>query len=100
MAEALYTDIAAMRNSSTFQDRVVLAVTNYARYILGNAVTKTIHEVTWAQNAYQNPSSVANGLYNAIALDPVISDTTVLGAATDAQIKTATETAANQILAF
>lgn len=99
MAQASYSAIATMRNSSTFQDRVALAVAFYARYLLGQASATPIpnNKVSWARNAYQNPIGAASGLLTIIALDGTISDAAVLGNATDAQIQSATEAAVNTL---
>ncbi len=99
MAQATYAQIATLKNASTFQDRVTLAVVFYARYLLGQPATP-LAKLIWARNAFQNPGSVASGLFSAVALDGTISDATVLGNATDAQIQTATEAVLVQALEF
>lgn len=97
---ATYAELATLRNSSAFRDRVELAVTFYARYILGEAENTPLHKtrVNWAKPAFTNPSGVASGLMNAVVLDGTIGD--VLGSATDAQVQSATEAVINTILNF
>src|SRR4051812_6551169 len=97
---ASYADTATLRNSSAFRDRVEIAVVFYSRYILGEDPGTALHNVrvNWAKGAFQNPSAVASGLMNAVALDGTIQS--VMGAATDAQVQSATETVINTILSF
>lgn len=99
MAQASYSALATLRNTSTFQDRVTLAVAFYARYLLGQASSTPIpnNKVSWARNAFQNPAGAASGLYTIIALDGTISDSAVLSNATDAQVQSATEAAVNTL---
>lgn len=99
MAQATYAAIATLKNSSTFQDRVVIAVTKYAQYLLGQPGS-SFKQVTWAKSAYANPAGVATGLFPAVAFDSNISDTTNLENSTDAEIQAATETVVNTSLNF
>lgn len=97
---ATYAQLATLRNSSAFRDRVELAVVFYARYIISEDPATPLHNVraNWAKNAFQNPSGVSNGLLNAVALDGTIGN--VLDAATDGQVQSATEAVINTILSF
>lgn len=95
-----YTNIAAWKNSPDAIDRVTVAVTTYARYILGEDPATSNHALraSWAKGAFSNPGSIAAGLLNAVSIDGNIRD--VLASATDAAIQSATEFAANQVLNF
>lgn len=97
---ATYAQLATLRNTSAFRDRVELAVVFYARFIIGESPATPLHNTraNWAKSAFQNPSAVAGGLLNAVALDATIAS--VLDAATDAQMQSATETVINTILSF
>ena len=71
---ALYKDIALLRRNAEMVDRVSVAVTKIAQYIITAEVGPTNARVRWANNAIVNPDPVAQAMMAAVVSDTVVQD--------------------------
>ena len=102
MAVPTYLELSALTKTSNFVDRVTVAVTRYAQFILGENPATNDHQrrFNWARSAITSPSGTAGQILYAIALDAAIKNQDPLNFATtsDATVQTVVETAVNQYL--
>jgi hypothetical protein len=71
MAVPTRYELAQLAKSGAFVDRVTMAVSFFARYILDEDPATSNHTVRyeWAKRAYRNPKQEAFNLMESIALD-------------------------------
>jgi hypothetical protein len=95
---ASYTDLAGLCADASFQKRLAIAVAKFATYILGEAPNTPNHtsRFRWAQSALLNTTGVAAALAPAVVLNDNIQ--AALAEATDADVQSAVELAANYLL--
>ena len=102
MATPTYSELASMAASSSFIDRVTMAVVIYARYLLAEAANVADHRrrANWAQTAIQNPRGIVTGLLPAIAADGQFAnqDPLDLASTTDSALQIAIEATINSTL--
>lgn len=82
--------------SSGVRDRCIVAITKFARYILGGGGGPSAARITWAQDALQNPGTWADRVRWGITGDPqyMIDGPSI----TDENLQTAVETALNTMI--
>ncbi len=96
---ATYKDQADLTKVGLFLDRNAMAVTKYAKAILGEATSVAFHytRASWARAAIVNPSGAVTQIINAVVQDPVFQTNSPIDQTTftDAQVQAAVETAIN-----
>jgi len=73
---AKYSDLATLAQSSVFLSRVTGAVSNYAKFIIGEATSVQFHQLRmnkFAAIAIFNPSQFATQILWLCAIDPAFS---------------------------
>lgn len=102
MAVPTYLELSALTKTSNFVDRVTVAVTRYAQYIIGEnpATADHQHRFSFARSAITSPSGTAGQILYAVVMDAAIKNQDPLNftSTTDATVQTVVETAINQYL--
>jgi len=79
--------------SSAILARSTVAITKYARYLLGASQDATL--LAWARTAIRDPGAMARTMLFAIVSDSAIADAADPDAVTDGQVQTIVETLVN-----
>jgi len=96
---ATYLELSSLATDASFLARVGYAIGKYAAYIFNEAVDAANHatRLNWAIKAANNTQAMANTLAGAVRrADAVVAG---LAGVADADLQTATETAANTVIA-
>lgn len=91
---ATYLEIYNLKQeSSAIRARASVAVSKYARYLLGASNDATL--LAWARNAIRVPDSHVEAMLAAIVSDTAIADAQDPSVVTDVQLQTIVETLVN-----
>jgi hypothetical protein len=90
---ASFEQIAALKKDPVFRDRVGVAVTNYAAYVMGKDPTGEWYEmeIKWARQASVSTDDQVYRLMGFVTSDPAVKEQ--LGAIPDAQLQVVVENA-------
>lgn len=95
---ATYEELYDLRNDSTLRNRVLVAIVVKAQEII-DSVTPTSAEVTWAEEALENPGMHLDGLLHyVLSANKDASVAQILGA-TDTAIQTNIDSAVDVFIA-
>ena len=95
---ATYLELHGLRSNSDLQDKVSVAVVKKAQSLI-DAVTPTTAQITWANDAIDNPKGNAGSLLNyVLAKNSELTSAQIVGAS-DAAIQTAIDGAVDALIA-